>query len=52
MQFLTPITIVGGLAQAAVRIAQSQWLTRPNDELEIRPHTGKPPALPDGWIKL
>lgn len=39
MQFLTPITILGGLAHAAVRIAQSQWLARPNDDLEFRSHS-------------
>lgn len=50
---LTPITVTGGLADAAaVRVAQSQELARPNDDLEFRHHTGKPPALPDGWIEL
>lgn len=32
MQFLTPITILGGLAHAPVRTAQSQRLARPNDD--------------------
>lgn len=49
---LTPITVTGGLADAAVRVAQSQYLARPNDDLEFRPHTYKPPVLPDGWIEL
>lgn len=48
---LTPITVTG-LADAAVRVAQSQSLARPNDDLEFRPHMSKPPALPDGWIEL
>lgn len=49
---MTPITVTGGLADTAIRVAQSQSLARPNDDLEFRPHMGKPPALPDGWIEL
>jgi hypothetical protein len=50
MQFLTPITVMGGLAGQNCPVPAAG---QADDDLELGPHMGKPPALPDvGWTEI
>ena len=50
MQFLTPVTVRGGVADVTVRIAGSQQPARLDDDLEFGLHKGKSPAIPECWL--